>query len=102
MDPKELGSSRLSAERRLHVIERRLERDPELKDQYHNFTKEYEELGHKEPMNSQEGKKHATVYQSSSLQGNNFHHKSSDYYGIQQMISFKSRATPHRCNQQIP
>ena len=31
MDPKQLGSSRLSAEGRLHAIERRLEREPELK-----------------------------------------------------------------------
>ena len=31
LDPKKLGSSRLSAERSLHAIERRLERDPELK-----------------------------------------------------------------------
>jgi len=46
MDPKQLGSSRLSAERRLHAIERRLEREPELTVQYHNFMKEYEELGH--------------------------------------------------------
>ena len=30
MKPKQLGSSHLSAERRLHAIERRLERDPEL------------------------------------------------------------------------
>ena len=33
MDPKQLGSSRLSAEQRLHATERRLERDPELKVQ---------------------------------------------------------------------
>jgi len=56
MDPKQLGSSHLSAERRLHAIERRLERDPELKVQYHNFMKEYDELGHMEPVNSQEGR----------------------------------------------
>ena len=56
MDSKQLGSSRLSAERRLHAIERRLERDPDLKVQYHNFMKEYEELGHMEPVNSHEGK----------------------------------------------
>jgi len=55
MDPKQLGSSRLSAERKLHAIERRLEREPELKVQYHNFMKEYEELGHMEPVNSQGG-----------------------------------------------
>ena len=56
MDPKQLGSSRLSAESRLHAIERRLERDPDLKVQYHHFMKEYEELGHMEPVKSQEGK----------------------------------------------
>jgi hypothetical protein len=54
--PNQLGTSRLSAERRLHAIERRLERDPELKIQYHNFMKEYEDLGHMELVNSQEGK----------------------------------------------
>jgi len=53
MDPKQLGSSRLSAERRLHAIERRLEKHPNLKVQYHKFMKEYEELGH---MKSQEPK----------------------------------------------
>jgi len=42
--------------RRLHTIERRLERDPDLKVQYHNFMKEYEELGHMEPATPQEGK----------------------------------------------
>jgi len=31
MKPIQLGTSRLSAERRLHAIERRLERDPDLK-----------------------------------------------------------------------
>jgi hypothetical protein len=41
-DSTHLGTSRLSAERRLHAIERRLERDPDLKMQYHNFMKEYE------------------------------------------------------------
>jgi hypothetical protein len=33
LNPKQLGSSHLSAERRLHAIERRLERDPKLKVQ---------------------------------------------------------------------
>jgi hypothetical protein len=35
----------------------KLERDPDLKIKYHKFTKEYEELGHREPVNSQMGKK---------------------------------------------
>jgi len=56
MDPKQLGSSCLSAERRLHAIERRLEREPELKVQYHNFMKEYIKLGHMEPVKSQVGR----------------------------------------------
>jgi hypothetical protein len=56
MESHQLGTSRLSAERRLHAIERRLERDPELKVQYYNFMKEYEDLGHMEPVKSQEGK----------------------------------------------
>jgi hypothetical protein len=56
MELNQLGTFRLSAERRLHAIERRLERDPQLKVQYHNFMKEYEDLGHMEPLKSQEGK----------------------------------------------
>jgi hypothetical protein len=56
IDPTHLGTSRLSAERRLHAIERRPEREPELKSQYHNFMKEYKELGHMEPVTSQGGK----------------------------------------------
>jgi hypothetical protein len=54
--PNQLGTSCLSAEQRLRAIECRLERDPDLKSQYHNFMKEYEELGHMEPETSQEGK----------------------------------------------
>ena len=56
LDPKQLRSSRLSAERRLHAIERRLERDPELKLQYHKFMKEYEKLGHMELVTPQDGR----------------------------------------------
>jgi len=56
MEPTQLGISCLSAEQRLHAIERRLERDQDLKVQYHNFMKGYEELGHMEPVTSQEGK----------------------------------------------
>jgi hypothetical protein len=56
MDPNQLGASCLSAEQRLHAIERRLKRDPQFKVQYHDFMKEYEELGHMEPVKSQEGK----------------------------------------------
>jgi len=71
MDPKQLGSSRLPAERRLDIFEHRLEQ--ELKDQYHYFMRKSKGLDHRDPVNSQEGKKRATVYQLSSLQGNKFH-----------------------------
>jgi hypothetical protein len=47
---------RLSAEQRLQAIERRLERDPVLKKQYHDFMREYEDLGHMEPVTFQEVK----------------------------------------------
>jgi len=56
MDPKQFGSSHLSAERRLHAIERRLEREPEFKAQYRNLMREYEELGHMELVKTQEGR----------------------------------------------
>ena len=56
MEPNHIGTL-LSSERRLDAIERRLERDPELKFQYYNFTRKFEELDHRDPENSQEGKK---------------------------------------------
>ena len=51
--PKQLTSSRLSAERRLHAIERRLEREKELKDQYHYFMRKSKGTDHRVPVNSQ-------------------------------------------------
>jgi len=42
----------------LRATERRLERDPDLKFQYHNFMKEYEDLGHMELVKSQDGNRH--------------------------------------------
>jgi len=56
MEPNQLRTSRLTTERRLHAIERRLETHPELKIQYHKFMTEYEDLGHMETVNSQEGR----------------------------------------------
>jgi len=77
MDPKQLGNSRLSAERRLHAIECRLKREPDLKFQYHNFMKEYEELGHMVPVKSR-GVAHMLLSTTSSnLQGNKYHNKDS-------------------------
>ena len=55
MEPNHIGTL-LSSKRRLHAIERRLEWGPELKVQYYNFMK-FEELYHRDPVNSQEGKK---------------------------------------------
>jgi len=71
MDPKQIGSSRLAAERRLHKFEHRQEQ--ELKDQYHYFMRKFKGLYHRDPVNSQEWTKHATLYQFSSFQGNMFH-----------------------------
>jgi len=41
MDPTHFGSTRLSAEQRMHSTERRLKRDPDLKIQYHNSMNVY-------------------------------------------------------------
>jgi len=60
MDPKQLGSSRLTAQRGPHIFERRLEQ--EFKDQYHYFMRKSKGLDHTYPVNFQEGTKHATVY----------------------------------------
>ena len=46
MDPKQLGSPLLSANRRLDAVESKLERYPELEIQYHNLMKDYEQLSH--------------------------------------------------------
>ena len=71
MDPKQLETSRLTAERGLHIFERRFEQ--ELKDQYHYFVSKSKGLDQRDLVNSQEGTKLATLYQSSSLQGNKIH-----------------------------
>lgn len=42
----QLGESRKRALHRLYVLERKLERDPELKGQYTTVTNEYLTLGH--------------------------------------------------------
>ena len=74
MESYQLGTSRLSAERRLHAIERRLEQAPELKVQYHNFMKEYEDLGHMEPVKSQARKTTCYFFATSSSFQRNQHH----------------------------
>lgn len=45
-DPNELGESRNNALKRLYGIERKLEREPEIKEAYIKFMNEYAELGH--------------------------------------------------------
>jgi hypothetical protein len=50
-EPKQLRTSRLSVERRLHAIQRRQKQDSEHKVHY-NFMKKYEQLAHREPVNS--------------------------------------------------
>jgi len=41
LEPSQLGPSRFTAEPRLNAIECKLERDPDLKNKYHKFTKEF-------------------------------------------------------------
>jgi hypothetical protein len=71
--PTELGTSRRMAENRLLAIERRLDKDPELKKHYHNFMKDYEAAGHMKPAQPQAGNNtvcyylpHHPVFKSSS------------------------------------
>ncbi|XP_055633263.1 uncharacterized protein LOC129773646 [Toxorhynchites rutilus septentrionalis] len=45
-DPNQLGESRQIAEKRFHHIERKLDRNPQLKNEYHAFMREYIDLGH--------------------------------------------------------
>lgn len=44
-----LGQSRALAEKRLLSMERRMQRDPVLRDKYIEFMREYEDLGHMSP-----------------------------------------------------
>ncbi|XP_062716636.1 uncharacterized protein LOC115260563 [Aedes albopictus] len=46
LDPNQLGESRPMAEKRLLHIERKLDRNPKLKSEYHEFIREYIDLGH--------------------------------------------------------
>jgi len=71
MDPKQLGSYRLAADRGLHIFEGRIEL--ELKDQYHYLMRKSKGIEHRNAVNSQEGTKQIIVHQSSSLQGTKFH-----------------------------
>ncbi|XP_071564062.1 uncharacterized protein [Temnothorax nylanderi] len=46
----ELGSSKQIAIKRFYALERRLDRDPSIKKRYIEFMREYEALGHMEPI----------------------------------------------------
>jgi hypothetical protein len=52
-EPTALGTSRRLAGNRLLSLERRLDRDSELKTQY-NFMQDYEAAGHMEPVHAQQ------------------------------------------------
>ena len=53
-EPTTLGESRYIAEKRLEALERRLERQPSIKQQYIQFMQEYEKLGHMERIQEQD------------------------------------------------
>ena len=65
-EPKRLEFSRLSAEQRLHAMECRLEQ--QLKDQYHHFMKKSKQQDHRDPVNSQGGKRPCYVLPDSNVQ----------------------------------
>nr|XP_049466703.1 uncharacterized protein LOC120961367 [Anopheles coluzzii] len=56
---EKLGLSKTTALRRFELLERRLERNPQLKEDYHAFMKEYLELGHMSLMNKDSGDEQA-------------------------------------------
>ncbi|XP_055910668.1 uncharacterized protein LOC129945032 [Eupeodes corollae] len=47
---REIGTNELTARRRFFALERKLERDPELKEKYVDFMREYESKGHMTPV----------------------------------------------------
>ncbi|XP_062533238.1 uncharacterized protein LOC134202200 [Armigeres subalbatus] len=57
-----LGDSKNNALRRYDQLERRLNRDLTLKEEYHAFMKEYLSLGHMRLVETDDGTKHPTYY----------------------------------------
>ncbi|XP_061387499.1 uncharacterized protein LOC133322523, partial [Musca vetustissima] len=53
-DPNALGESRDIALRRFFSMERKLNKNPDLKTEYSNFLREYEEMGHMSQVNEAE------------------------------------------------
>ncbi|XP_051162195.1 uncharacterized protein LOC127282137 [Leptopilina boulardi] len=68
---QELGSSFEIAARRFFTLEKRLERNPDLKIQYHEFMKTYLDLGHMQPVETKKEEgyfiPHQAVIRESSL-----------------------------------
>ncbi|XP_065093993.1 uncharacterized protein LOC135714539 [Ochlerotatus camptorhynchus] len=58
----ELGESRTMATRRFLSLERRLDREPEIKQQYACFMHEYEDLGHMRAITVDDSEASNTVY----------------------------------------
>ncbi|XP_062540880.1 uncharacterized protein LOC134208936 [Armigeres subalbatus] len=57
-----LGESKIGALRRFEQLERRLERDQKLKEEYHDFMREYLSLGHMRLVESDDGNHSHTYY----------------------------------------
>ncbi|XP_039442932.1 uncharacterized protein LOC120423264 [Culex pipiens pallens] len=57
-----LGDSKTAALRRFRLLERRLERDAQLKEDYHKFMREYVELGHMQLVEPDEKDKTPSCY----------------------------------------
>ncbi|XP_055612530.1 uncharacterized protein LOC129759143 [Uranotaenia lowii] len=58
-----LGDSRVMAEKRFQSVERRLDASPDIKQQYSEFLREYEDLGHmKQNTNTDQDNQHAAYY----------------------------------------
>ncbi|XP_062710264.1 uncharacterized protein LOC134288685 [Aedes albopictus] len=57
-----LGESKTSAMRRFDQLERRLDRDEKLKEEYHEFMKEYLSLGHMRLVETDDGNHSHTYY----------------------------------------
>lgn len=56
------GDSRAIAEKRLQFLEKRLAKNPDLKQKYTEVINEYLQLGHLRPVKEEDDKKHLAVY----------------------------------------
>uniref|UniRef100_A0A182HGJ1 Uncharacterized protein n=1 Tax=Anopheles arabiensis TaxID=7173 RepID=A0A182HGJ1_ANOAR len=64
-----LGLSKAAALRRFSLLERRLERDPNVKAAYHDFMREYLELGHMSRIKNPSDDERATLLQLANDEG---------------------------------